>query len=308
MVSCYSAGVNIAITGATGLLGRALSDSFRSRGHDVTPIGRSRPAGGAGVNWDPDRGTIEAARLEGMDAVVHLAGESIASGRWNAAKKRRILESRVKGTTLLARTLAGLARRPGVLVSASAVGYYGDRGAEMLDESATPGDDFLATVCKEWETATRPASDSGIRTVRTRFGMVLSPDGGALAEILMPFRLGVGGVIGSGRQYMSWVSLDDVVGAIDHAIATPELSGPVNVTAPGAVTNREFTKTLGRVLSRPTILPLPGFAARLLLGEMVDLLLLSSARVVPARLQATGYRFRHPGLEVALRDLLNKPA
>jgi uncharacterized protein (TIGR01777 family) len=300
--------VNIAITGATGLLGRALSDSFRSRGHTVTPIGRPRSGGANGITWDPDRGTIEATRLDGMDAVVHLAGESIASGRWNAAKKRRILESRVKGTTLLARTLAGLTRRPGVLVSASAVGYYGDRGAEMLDESATPGDDFLAEVCQQWESSTQAASDSGIRTARTRFGMGLSPDGGALAEILTPFRLGVGGVIGSGRQYMSWVSLDDVVGAIDHVIATPELSGPVNVTAPGAVTNREFTKTLGRVLSRPTILPLPGFAARLILGEMADLLLLSSARVVPARLQATGYRFRHSGLEEALRDLLNKPA
>lgn len=299
--------MKVLVTGSTGMIGSALIKFLSERGDRVTrlvrsPVQSSEPT----VRWDPDVGQLQAKDIEGFDAVVHLAGESIAGSRWNAEQKAKIRNSRVKGTRLLSETLAKLAKPPKVLVSASASGYYGDRGDAVLREDSGSGTGFLAEVCREWEGAAEPASRKGIRVVHPRFGLVLSPQGGALPKMLLPFKLGVGGVMGNGKQYWSWVSLDDVIGAIHHAMVTESLKGPANVVAPRAPTNHEFTKTLGRVLSRPTIFPLPAFAARLALGEMADALLLSSARMEPARLLAAGYKFRHPELEPALRDLLGK--
>ncbi len=256
------------------------------------------------VLWDPSAGTIDAAALEGMDAVVHLAGESIAAGRWTPRKKARILESRIQGTQLLSQTLARLTGRPRVLVSASAVGYYGDRGEETLNEDSPPGAGFLPQVCQAWESATEPASRAGIRVVQTRLGVVLSCAGGALALMLPPFRFGLGGRLGSGRQHMSWVAIDDVVGAIHYALTTEHLRGPVNVVAPTPVTNREFTKTLARLLSRPAVMPVPPVMLRLLIGQLADEALLASARVLPSKLRLAGYVFKYPHLEGALRHLL----
>jgi uncharacterized protein len=296
--------MNILVTGASGLIGSALVASLTSTGHGVTRLVRSQPnSEGKTARWDPMAGTIDASAFEGVDAVVHLAGENIAE-RWTSAKKRRIRDSRVKGTQVLCEALARLASPPKVLVSASAIGYYGDRGEAILTDDSAPGNGFLSEVCRAWEAATEPARQQGIRTVPLRFGVVLSAAGGALAKILPPFRLGLGGVLGSGRQYMSWIALDDVVGAIQHAIVTDSLQGPTNAVAPQAVTNQEFTKTLGKVLGRPTAVPLPAFAARLMFGEMADELLLASARVQPVKLQASGYRHRYPELEGALRHVL----
>ena len=300
--------LHVLVSGASGLIGSALVPFLTTGGHRVTRLVRSPPAGEGAVFWDPAARRLDPAALEGADAVVHLAGEPIARGRWTDAKKARIRDSRIQGTELLAEALARLDRPPRVLVSASAVGYYGDRGAELLRETSPPGTGFLAGVCRDWEAATRAAAAKGIRVATLRFGIVLSPAGGALARMLPPFRLGVGGRIGGGRQYMSWIAVDDAVGAIHHALMTDDLEGPVNVVAPQAVTNREFTRTLGRVLRRPTIFPVPAFAARLAFGELADALLLASARVEPARLLAAGYRFRHPDLEDALRHLLGRPA
>jgi uncharacterized protein len=296
--------MNILVTGASGLIGSALVSFLTAGGHGVTRLVRSQPKPGEkAVRWDPMAGSIDASAFERIEAVVHLAGENIAQ-RWTAAKKAMIRDSRVKGTQVLCAALAGLATPPKVLVSASAIGYYGDRGAEILTEESPPGTGFLADVCRDWEAATEPARQHGIRVVRLRLGVVLSPAGGALAKLLPPFRAGLGGVLGSGRQYMSWIALDDAVGAIQHAIATDALQGPTNAVAPQTVTNHEFTKTLGEVLGRPTVLPLPAFAARLMFGEMADELLLASARVQPAKLLASGYGFRYPELEGALRHLL----
>jgi uncharacterized protein (TIGR01777 family) len=236
--------------------------------------------------------------------VVNLAGDNIAAGRWTPEKKARIRDSRVQLTRQLAESLARLTPPPQVLVSASAIGFYGNRGDEVLREESLSGSDFLSSVCRDWEAATRPAAEAGIRVVCLRFGAILSAAGGALAKMLTPFRLGAGGVIGDGRQWMSWIALNDVLGAIRHALAADALRGPVNVVAPQPVTNREFTQMLGRVLGRPAILPLPAFAARLAFGEMADALLLSSQRVEPARLLASGYRFQFTELEGALRHLL----
>lgn len=297
--------MKVLISGATGMLGSSLSRSLTDDGHEVVRLTRS-PKSSADVGWDPDRGALDASKLGGIDAAVHLAGESIAEGRWDEAKKRRILESREKGTRLLAETVAGLDSPPRVMVSASAIGYYGDRGNELLLEDSGPGDLFLSRVCEAWEAAAEPARAAGIRVVHPRIGIVLSTDGGALGATLPIFKLGGGGRIGSGRQYWSWVHLEDVIGAIRHALARESLDGPVNVAAPNAPTNAEYTKVLGRVLGRPTILPLPSPAARLVVGEMADELLLPSARVEPAKLQEAGYRFRHPELEGALRDLLDR--
>lgn len=297
--------MNVLISGATGLIGTALTNSLSGKGHDVIRLTRS-PKTHADVGWDPERGQLDPSRLEDVDAVVHLAGESIAEGRWNEAKKRRILESRERGTRLLAETVAGLANPPRVMVSVSAIGYYGDRGNELLREESGPGSLFLSRVCEVWEAAADPAREAGVRVVHPRFGIVLSTSGGALGATLPIFRLGVGGKIGSGDQYWSWVHLDDVVGAVEHALATDSLRGPVNVTAPNAPTNAEYTRVLGGVLGRPTILPLPAPAARLVVGEMADELLLPSARVEPAKLRETGYDYRQPDLEGALRDLLGK--
>ena len=300
--------MKVLLSGSSGLVGSALIPVLADGGHQVARLVRSQPRDEVSeVRWDPEAGDIDAAGLKGVEAAVHLAGESIAAGRWTAAKKKRILESRVAGTRLLAEALAGLEQRPKVLVSASAVGYYGDRGEEALTEESGSGSAFfLANVCRQWEAATEPAADAGIRVVSLRFGVILSGAGGALPRLLTPFRMGVGGRLGSGNQFMSWIALDDAVGAILHTMGTESLRGPVNAVAPQAITNREFTKTLGRVLGRPTVFPLPAFAARLAFGEMADELLLASQRVEPAKLLASGYQFRFPELEAALRHLLEK--
>jgi len=259
------------------------------------------------IEWSPDRYSIALARLEGFDAVVHLAGESIAEGRWSEEKKKRIRESRVQGTRLLGDALANLTNPPRTFVSASAIGFYGNRGDELLTESSAPGDDFLAKVCAEWEDATALATEKGIRVVNARFGVILDTNGGALKKMLPPFRMGVGGKVGSGKQWMSWIALDDVVGGIQFALANDSTKGPVNFVAPVPVTNAEFTKTLGRVLSRPTIFPIPAFAIKLLFGEMGEALLLGGQRVAPERLVAEGYEFSYPQLEQALVHILEKP-
>ncbi len=299
--------MNVLVTGSTGLVGSELVSSLTAGGHVVTRLVRpGSQTSGKSVTWDPQAARIDKAELEGFDGVVHLAGENIASGRWTEEKKKNIRDSRIEGTRLLSSALAQLQRRPRVLVSASAIGYYGSRGDEKLTESSAPETGFLADVCKDWEAATEPAAAAGIRVVLLRIGVILNPKGGALSQMLFPFRMGVGGRIGSGQQFFSWVTLDDIVGAINHALKTENLKGPVNGVSPNPVTNLEFTKTLGRVLGRPTILPMPAFAARLALGEMADELLLSSQRVEPKRLTESNYTFRFPELEPALRHMLTK--
>jgi len=294
--------MNVLISGATGLIGSSLAKELKSGGHRIITLTRS-PKGENDLSWDPDAGTVNGS-LEGMDAVVHLAGESIAEGRWTASKKRRIMDSRKKGTRLVAETIAGLTMPPRVMISASAVGYYGDRGDEVLWEDSRPGSDFLAEVCRAWEAAADPAREAGIRVVHTRFGIVLSPEGGALGTTLPIFKLGGGGRIGSGRQWWSWVALDDVVGTIHHALENESVEGPVNVGSPNPMTNAEYTRVLGKALNRPTVLPVPATAIRLALGGIADALLLASQRMEPAKLKETGYHFRHPELEGALRHLL----
>src|SRR5919205_969863 len=303
--------MKVIVTGSTGLVGRALVKSLLAEGHEVTRLVRGeaqgfKAPGTAAVHWNPKRGEIDAGALEGHDAAVHLAGENVGEGRWDDEKKRRILESRVKGTSLLAGALAGLSAKPGVLVSASATGFYGDRGAEVLREESASGDDFLSEVCREWEKATLAASQAGIRVVHLRIGVVLSAEGGALQKMLTPFKLGLGGKVGGGEQYMSWITLEDLVGVIRRAIEDEALRGPVNTVAPQQVTNEEFTKALGRALGRPTIFAVPAFAARLAFGETADALLLASTRVEPARLKEVGYQFKHPEIEEALRSVLGK--
>lgn len=303
--------MKVIVTGSTGLVGRALIRSLLADGHEVTRLVRGdaqgfRAPGTAAVHWDPERGEIDAGALEGHAAAVHLAGEPVAEGRWDDEKKRRIRESRVKGTSLLAGALANLSAKPKVLVSASATGFYGDRGAEILREESASGDDFLSEVCREWEKATLQASQAGIRVVHLRIGVVLSGEGGALQKMLTPFKLGVGGKLGSGSQYMNWITLEDLIGVIRRAVEDESLRGPVNAVAPQQVTNEEFTKALGGVLGRPTIIAVPAFAARLAFGEVADALLMASTRVEPARLKEAGYQFRHPEIEGALRSALGK--
>lgn len=301
--------LRVAVTGASGLVARALVPFLTTGGHHVTRLVRRRSKA-PGVVWDYASGRIDTAGLEGMDAVVHLAGENIGV-RWTRERRRLILESRVIGTRFLAEALARLRLPARVLVSASAVGIYGNRGDETLTEaSPTRGgpEDFLTEVGRDWEAATEPARAAGIRTVTPRFGIVLTPAGGALGRMLTPFRLGLGGPLGSGRQWMSWVAIDDVVGAIHHALMTESLDDAVNVTAPHPVPGREFAATLGRVLGRPALLPVPAPALRLGFGEMADVALLSSTRVLPMRLQESGYAFRYPELEGALRFLLGRTA
>jgi hypothetical protein len=300
--------MHVVVSGSRGLVGSALVPFLTTGGHRVTRLVRGMAAGPDETVWNPARGPVDASRLDGVDAVVHLAGENIAAGRWTPVRKAEIRRSRVDGTRNLCEVLARLPRPPKVLVSASAVGLYGDRGAEILTEESAPGTGFLTDVCREWEAATQPASRAGIRVVNLRFGMVLSPSGGALQKLLLPFRLGMGGRIGDGRQFTSWIALDDAVGAIHHALCEESVRGPVNAVAPGPVSNAEFTRTLARVLRRPTLLPVPAFAARLAFGEMADALLLAGARVMPVRLQESGYRFRFPDLESALRHLLGRHA
>lgn len=295
--------MKVAISGASGMVGQDLTSLLKGQGDSVTSLTRS-PKSPEDVRWDPAQGVLDESKLAGVDAFVHLAGESIAEGRWNEAKKARIRDSRVVGTRLVAETLARMSDGPKTLIQASAIGYYGDRGAEVCQEDSSPGTGFLPDVCVAWEAASAPAEAAGIRVVKLRIGVVLSPRGGALAKMLLPFRIGAGGVIGSGKQYFSWIALDDLTQVIRFALLESGLSGPVNAVAPHAVTNHDYTKTLGKVLGRPTIFPMPAFAARLAFGEMADALLLASTRVVPNRLQQAGYTFRHPELEPALRSML----
>jgi len=298
--------MHVAVTGASGMVGSTLVPLLTTGDHRVTRMVR-RESGEGELTWDP-QGDFDATPLEGVDAVVHLAGKNIAAARWSPKVKAEILDSRVTGTRTLCEALANLERPPKVFVCASATGFYGDRDDEVLTEASPAGSGFLADVVEQWEAATQPARDAGIRVVQLRFGMILGPRDGALAKMLLPFKLGAGGRVGSGQQYWGWISIDDAAGAIHHALMTESLAGPVNVVAPQQVTNLEFTKTLGRVLNRPTILPLPKFGARLALGEMADALLLASTRVEPRELERSGYAFRQPTLEMALRHLLGKTA
>ena len=298
--------MKLLVSGSHGLVGSALIDSLEKDGHEVVHLVRQTPQRAAEIEWHPNQGKIDVQRLEGFDAVVHLAGESIASGRWSDEKKRKIRESRVQGTALLSESLAHVSKPPAVFISASAIGYYGNRGDELLTEQSAPGNDFLAEVCVAWEKSTGAVEAAGIRTVHARFGIILDTEGGALQKMLPPFRLGLGGKVGNGEQWMSWVALDDVVSALRFLIDRPAISGPVNFTAPHPVTNAEFTRILGAVISRPTLFPFPAFGARLAFGEMADALLLSSAKVDPALLQKDGYKFKFPDLQPALTHLLRK--
>ncbi len=297
--------MRVLITGSSGFIGTALVRSLEADGHQVTRLVRRRASGPGEVRWDPAGGTVDASALEGHDAVVNLAGASLGDRRWTAEYKAVIRNSRVQSTDLLARTLAALDRPPKVLASGAAVGFYGNRGDEELTETSGPGTGFLADVVREWEAATAPAAQAGIRVVTLRSGVVLSPEGGSLKRQLLPFRAGIGGRLGSGRQWLAWISLDDEVGAIRHLLTAHDVAGPVNVTAPGPVTNAEFTRSLGRALRRPTVLPTPTAALWVLFGrEMVAEMLLTSHRVLPAVLTASGYSFRHPAVDAALTELL----
>src|SRR6266566_3882748 len=289
-------GMKILIAGASGLVGSALVPKLKAEGAEATPLVRSAAKSGE-IEWHPNHGTIDGPALEGSDAVINLAGEGIANGRWTKEKKRRILDSRVNGTRLLSETMANLSRKPVTFINASAVGFYGSRGDELVDEKSGPGEGFLAGVCRQWESATARAEQAGIRVVKLRFGVILAKDGGIMGSILGPFKLGLGGKIGSGEQVMSWLAIDDVVAAISFILQNESLRGPVNVVAPHPVTNKEFTKTLGRVLSRPTFMTMPAFAARLAFGEMADEMMLSSTRVAPTVLKDAGFKFQYPELE-----------
>lgn len=297
------------MTGATGLIGGALTDALRADGHRVRTVTRGAAAGPDVVRWDPMGGTIDADGLAGVDAVVHLAGAGIGDKRWDEQRKRLILESRTRGTDLLARTLAALDPRPATLVSGSAIGYYGDRGDDELTEGSRAGDDFLADLVQQWEAAAAPAADAGIRVAYARTGLVLSGTGGLLKPLLRLFKLGLGGRLGTGRQWFSWITIDDEVAAIRHLLDTDGLAGPFNLTAPHPVTNAEFTKTMGTVLGRPTILPIPSFGPRLLFGkEMAELTAFVSQRVRSDKLVGSGFAFAQVDLEPALRHVLSRPA
>mgnify|MGYP001011277305 CR=1 FL=1 len=297
--------MRILITGSTGLIGNALVKTLRSRGEEVLRLVRSGATGGDTIGWAPERGFIEGERLEGLDAVVHLAGENVAAHRWTVPVRRRILESRTQGTSLLAETLARLQQRPKVLISASAVGYYGNQGATVVDERAAPGDTFLSQVCVAWESAADAARAAGIRVVHPRFGVVLSGSGGALGRMLPVFRAGLGGRLGNGGAWMSWITLRDAVLALEMCLRDQEMSGPVNIVSPNPVTNAEFTQALAHALRRPAVLPVPGFIIRTLFGDMGRELLLASIRAKPARLGERGFHFFDPDLGAAL-DFVTK--
>ena len=298
--------MRVVVTGSSGLIGRELCSHLVGNGHDVVRVVRHpvRPDDSA-LQWDPQAGTIDASGLEGTDAVIHLAGAGIGDRRWSEARKRVLVESRSRSTALLASALAGLDRRPRVLMSASAIGFYGDRGDEVLSEQSPPGGDFLASLCVRWEADTTPATEAGIRVACARTGIVLSRDGGALPKLLPLFKLGLGGRFGSGAQWWSWITLADEIRAMEWLLKN-DVRGPVNLTAPNPVTNREFTRVLGAVLSRPTRLPVPRFGPRLLLGsEFADAMLFTSARVRPAVLESRGFVFSHSDLEAGLRKILS---
>ena len=296
--------LTIAVTGATGLIGSALVQVLRARGHTVRRFVRSaRGADKGDVVWDAERTDLPAGALDGVDAVVNLAGAPVAQ-RWTAERKHEIRASRVLGTEKLARAIAAMAQKPRVLLNGSAVGYYGDRGDEVLNESSAPGHDFLSGVCVEWERATAPAADAGVRVVLLRTGVVLSKEGGALAKLLPPFRLGMGGPLGSGEQWMSWIALEDHLRAMEHCLFVDEVRGAMNLVAPNPVRNSHFATTLGRVLARPALIPVPAIALTLMYGEMARATLLASQRALPDALAATGFDFRQPTLEGALRALL----
>ncbi len=304
--------MRIAITGSSGLIGSALSAWLSDNGHAVTRVVRSssiRDPRHRIVLWNPSSGVVDSTGLENHDAVVHLAGEDIAAGRWTQARKHVIRESRIHGTRLLCETLASLAQKPRVLITASGIGYYGNHDPnDRVDETGPRGAGFLADLVRDWEQAAAPAKAAGIRVVHTRFGIVLSPRGGALAKMLPPFKMGLGGKVGNGRQVMSWIALGDVPPVMFHVIARESLDGPINVVSPHPVTNSEFARILGMVLGRPAIVPLPAFMARVLFGEMADALLLGGAHVIPRRLEETGFRFAYPRLEQALTHLLSRDA
>ncbi len=295
--------MKVLITGSTGLIGSGLLPYLTQHGHDVQRLVRGGTTGD--VRWDPETGTIDREKLAGLDAVVHLAGENIAAGRWNEGRKKQILDSRVRGTRLIAESLAALAAPPKVLICASASGYYGDRGSEILREDSSAGTGFLADVCKEWEAAAEPARRKGIRVVHVRIGILLTPKGGALAKMLLPFKLGAGGRLGSGEQYWSWIAIDDLIRIVEFALTSETIDGPLNAVTPNPVANAEFTKTLARVLRRPAIFPVPAPALKLVMGEMAEQLLLSSFRMEPARLIANGFVFHYPELEGALHHVLS---
>jgi hypothetical protein len=296
--------MNILLTGSTGLIGTALSKSLKTQGHTVYPLYRNTIA--EKYFWNPDKDQIHLDEEIKIDAVIHLAGENIADSRWSQKKKERILNSRVDGTRLLAETISQLKDKPEVLISGSAIGYYGDTGNNIVDEDSPKGGGFLSDIASQWEAATQSAEDAGIRTIHIRTGIVLSPDGGVLQKMLFPFTMGLGGVVGNGQQYMSWISIDDVVGIIETMLLNKEMTGPYNLVAPNPVTNYTFTKSLGKVLRRPTVSPLPAFMARIMFGEMADALLLSSSRVTATRLKKTGYEFKDTDLTEALTRLLKK--
>ena len=297
--------MKIVISGASGLIGKRLVEQLQQHGHDVVRLVR-RAASTGEIMWDPKAGVLSASALEGADAVIHLSGAGIGDKRWTASYKREILESRTITTSLIANTIANMSRKPSVFLCGSAIGIYGPRGDEQLTEVSTNGTSFLADVCEQWEAAAKPASDAGVRTVLLRTGIVLTTKGGALKKQLPLFQLGLGGKFGNGKQWQSWISIDDEVGAIEHLL-TANVSGAVNLTAPNPVTNAEFTSTLARVVKRPAFLPIPPFAPKAILGgELADALLFTGQRVIPAALNASGYQFVHPTLEVALRALLKK--
>ena len=302
--------MRVLISGASGMVGTALTAALKSSGSEVVALSRSAASGSEPViQWNPERGELDAAALHAagpFDAVVHLAGENVAGEPWTADVKRRIRDSRVLGTYLLSGALAELNPRPPVLISASATGYYGDRADADLSEASTVGDDFLATTCRDWEAATGPAEEAGMRVVHARFGIIQSTRGGPLQRLLPMFRMGAGGPLGSGRQWLSWVALADIVGAIEFLLAREDAAGAVNVVSPNPVQQREYARTLGRVLHRPALLPAPAFALRLVMGEMADALVLSSQRVLPRRLTELGFAFRYPELEPALKAAISE--
>lgn len=294
--------MKILVSGASGFLGQNIVADLVSKGHDVTPLVRSRKA--HGVYWDPVAGVLDPANVNGADAVIHLAGESVAE-RWSAEKKARILSSRVAGTSLIAATIAGLPKPPKVFLSASAIGYYGERGSEILTEDSPAGTNFLSQVCLQWEAATERARLAGVRTCRARFGIVLGTSGGAFPRMLAPFQLGAGGRLGTGKQYMSWIALSDTLAAINFMMSTSSLSGAINVVAPQPVTNNDFTEILAHVLHKPALFPVPGSMAHVAFGkEMADEVLLCSTRALPEKLSSAGFQFEHHGLKSALADML----